>query len=247
MVKPVSNKDFQIVSSVDLKSESLANLSHELRSPLNIIIGFSELIHSEKAGPISDIQKEYLGHVLTSSHKLLRLISDVLVFATGISEIKNESYEMSSLISGVISSSSELATQKNIQVETDIGQGLPELSGDYNLIRQILCIYLSNALKYTPDSGVIIIRCNREDADHFRLEVADNGIGIRTEDFSRLFVEFQQLDVSAAKKFEGSGLGLALAKRIAIALGGKVEMSSVLGEGSLFSVILPFRLDGGMT
>jgi signal transduction histidine kinase len=244
MIKFGHIKEFSNLDSVDQKSEFLANMSHELRTPLNVIIGFTELIHNGKAGPVSDTQKEYLGDVLTSSYQLLRLINDVLELAKGdSSEIRSDSYDVKLLISEVALSLADFASQNNIVVEINIANGLPHMQGDYKRVKQILYNYLSNALKFTSNGGIVKISCIREDEDHFRLAVEDNGIGIREEDFNRLFVEFQQLDIGSAKKYQGSGLGLALAKKAAIAHEGRVEVRSVFGEGSNFSVVLPYRLD----
>jgi signal transduction histidine kinase len=132
-----------------------------------------------------------------------------------------------------------VAQRKRIKVEIDADATLGSVTSDASKIKQILFNYLSNALKFTPEDGCVRVRCCSEPLDSFRIEVEDNGIGIKQEDFARLFVEFQQLDGSAAKRYQGTGLGLALTKRLAEALGGHVEVRSAIGSGSCFAAVLP--------
>jgi signal transduction histidine kinase len=110
---------------------------------------------------------------------------------------------------------------------------------DPSRLKQVLYNYLSNAIKFTPEGGHVTIRVAPQDADHFRLEVEDSGIGIPPQDMERLFVEFQQLDASVSKKYQGTGLGLALTRRIAEAQGGRVGVRSTPGQGSTFFAVLP--------
>ena len=225
-----------------LKSEFLANMSHELRTPLNAIIGFAELMHDGKVGPISDHQQEYLGDILTSSRHLLQLINDVLDLSkveAGKMDFRPEPVDLAKLIREVKDILRTLAAQKQIRVEEEIDAGVSGVLVDPAKLKQVLYNYLSNAIKFTPDEGRVVVRILPEGAEAFRLEVEDTGIGIGSEDFARLFVEFQQLDAGMAKKHAGTGLGLALTKRIVEAQGGQVGASSVPGKGSLFSAVLP--------
>jgi signal transduction histidine kinase len=231
-----------IVEANRMKSEFLANMSHELRSPLNAIIGFTELMYKGKTGPVSPNQKEYLGDILTSSRHLLQLINDVLDLAkveSGKMEFRTESVDIAKLVGEVRDVLRGLATGKRIQIEVDIDPAVGSAVVDPSRLKQVLYNYLSNALKFTAEDGRVSIRVSADGIDHFRLEVEDTGIGISAEDIPRLFVEFQQLDTSAGKKFQGTGLGLALTKRIVEAHGGKVEVRSTPGHGSTFSALLP--------
>jgi signal transduction histidine kinase len=224
-----------------MKSEFLANMSHELRTPLNGIIGFTELIHKRRAGAISDTQEEYLGDILTSARHLLQLINDVLDLAkveAGKVEFRHEAVDLGGLLGEVRDVLRAVASKRRIQVAIEC-EAKGEILGDPSRIKQILYNYLSNALKFTPEDGRVWIRCRWDGDDAFRIEVEDTGIGIKPEDYDRLFVEFQQLDASTAKRYPGTGLGLALTKRLAEAQGGRVEVHSVLGKGSTFSVTLP--------
>ena len=231
-----------------LKSEFLANMSHELRTPLNAIIGFAEILHDGKVGPVGDEQKEFLGDILTSSRHLLQLINDVLDLSkveAGKMEFRPEPVDPARVVVEIRDMLRSLAASKRIAVTVDAAIGLGEVVVDPAKLKQVLYNYLSNALKFTPDGGRVTMRIGPEGPDGFRLEVEDTGIGIRTEDSGRLFVEFQQLDATAAKKYPGTGLGLALTKRIVQAQGGQVGVRSRPGEGSVFFAVLPRNAAGG--
>jgi signal transduction histidine kinase len=224
------------------KSKFLANMSHELRSPLNSIIGFAELLYDGKLGAVSDPHKEYLGDILQSSQQLLRLVNDVLDLAkveTGKIEFLPEPVALEKLFQEVARALQAVALKKNIRIEMDVAPGIGRVVADAARLKQILYNYLSNALKFTPEGGRVVVRARLEPPDHFRLEVEDNGIGIPAEDLGGLFTDFRQLENGAAKRFEGSGLGLALTKRIVEAQGGQVGVRSTPGEGSTFHAVLP--------
>jgi PAS domain S-box-containing protein len=223
-----------------LKSEFLANMSHELRTPLNAIIGFSELMHDGKV-PAADFP-EYLGDILTSSRHLLQLINDVLDLAkveAGKMEFRPEPVQPARIVDEVKGILRSLASKKRIQVDVRVDPDIGEVVLDPAKLKQVLYNYVSNAVKFTPEGGRVTIRVRPEEAASFRIEVEDTGIGIRPEDFPRLFVEFQQLDATTAKKYPGTGLGLAYTKRIVEAQGGRVGVTSRVGEGSTFHAVLP--------
>jgi CheY-like chemotaxis protein len=132
-----------------------------------------------------------------------------------------------------------LAAKRRMHLRSEIDASLSHISTDPRSLKQILYNYLSNALKFTPEGGMVTVRAKAEGTDHFRIEVEDNGIGIRAQDRERLFVEFQQLDASVGKKYSGTGLGLALTKKIAEAQGGRVGVNSTPGKGSTFYAVLP--------
>jgi nitrogen-specific signal transduction histidine kinase len=225
-----------------LKSEFLANMSHELRTPLNAIIGFAELMHKGRVGPVSSEHQEYLGDILTSSRHLLRLINDVLDLAkveSGKMEFRPEVVDVGKLIGEVRDILRGLAASKRLQLETSLPPDLGPVTADPARLKQVLYNYLSNAIKFTPEGGRVTLSASPAGPDLFRVEVRDTGIGVSPENLGKLFVEFQQLDASAAKKYQGTGLGLALTKRIVEAQGGRVEVQSVPGRGSTFAAILP--------
>ncbi len=137
-----------------------------------------------------------------------------------------------------------LAAEKRISIQVEVTPGLGDIVADAAKLRQVLYNYLSNALKFTPEGGRVVVSIAAEGREHFRIAVADTGIGIGAEDLGRLFVEFQQLDGGAAKQHPGTGLGLALTKRIVEAQGGRVGVTSQPLEGSTFFAVLP-RLANG--
>ncbi len=228
-----------------LKSEFLANMSHELRTPLNAIIGFAALMHKEKAGSLSPDQKEYLGDILTSSRHLLQLINDILDLAkveSGKLEFRPEPIDLATLIAEVRDTVRGLAAEKRIRMAASIEEGIGTVILDPAKLKQVLYNYLSNAIKFTPENGQVSVRASAAGEDAFRIDVQDSGIGIKADDLPRLFIEFQQLDAGASKRYSGTGLGLAFSKRIVEAQGGSVAVSSEVGRGSTFSATLPRKL-----
>jgi PAS domain S-box-containing protein len=238
----LESQNVRIREADRLKSEFLANMSHELRTPLNGIIGFAQLMHDGKVGPVSPDHKEYLGDILTSGHHLLRLINDVLDLAkveSGKMDLRPEPLEPERVIGEVRDILRTLAAQKHVELRTEVDARLMRIVVDPAKLKQVLYNYLSNALKFTPDGGRVAIRVAPEGEDDFRLEVEDTGIGIAAENLPKLFVEFQQLDATLGKKHQGTGLGLALTRKLVEAQGGRVGVRSEPGRGSVFFAILP--------
>lgn len=231
-----------------MKSEFLASMSHELRSPLNGIIGFTELLYDGKLGPVSAEHREFLGDILSSGRHLLQLINDVLDLAkveSGRLELRPEPVALDKLVHEVTEILGVVASDKHLRLGTEVAADLGEVLVDPSKLKQVLYNYLSNALKFTPPEGRVMVRVKPEGPNHFRLEVEDTGIGIRAEDIRRLFVEFQRPDSRAASKDQGSGLGLALTKRLVEAQGGRVGVQSTPGQGSVFHAILPRAVQAG--
>jgi protein-histidine pros-kinase len=239
--------ELRMAEASRLKSEFLANMSHELRTPLNAIIGFTELMHKGKVGELAPQHVEYLGDILTSARHLLQLVNDILDLAkveSGKMEFRPEAVNLGKIAGEVRDILRGLAADKNLRVSVSVEPEIEVVSVDSARVKQILYNYLSNAIKFTREGGRISIHIAPENADFFRIDVEDTGIGIPAEQIDRLFVEFRQLDASSGKKFQGTGLGLALTKRVAEAHGGRVEVRSVVGKGSVFSAILPRAFEG---
>jgi protein-histidine pros-kinase len=225
-----------------LKSRFLANMSHELRTPLNSIIGFTEIIHDGKAGPISADQKEYLGDVLASSRHLLQLINDVLDLSkieAGKASFTYEPLELASLLNQAGSLLRTQAEKRRIHIQVQADPGVGTVVTDPAKLRQVIYNYLSNAIKFSHEGGEVQVRSKMEGPSFYRLEVQDSGIGIAAGDREQLFSEFQQLDAGSNKKYQGTGLGLSLCKKIVENLGGRVGVESELGKGSCFYAVLP--------
>jgi signal transduction histidine kinase/CheY-like chemotaxis protein len=232
-----------------MKSEFLANMSHELRTPLNAIIGFSEILSDGLGGEVSPTQREYLQHILTSGRHLLSLINDVLDLAkveSGRMEVLPEPVRPAALLAEVTDVLRSKSAEKRIAVQTEVDPAVGEVKVDPGRLKQVLYNYLSNALKFTPNEGSVSVRVMPEGDEHFRIEVRDTGIGIRPEQMDKLFAEFQQLESGMTKKYGGTGLGLALSKRMVEAQGGRVGAESTLGQGSMFFAVLPREVAGSV-
>jgi PAS domain S-box-containing protein len=225
-----------------LKSEFLANMSHELRTPLNGIIGFSEFLVDEKPGPLNPKQREYLQDILNSGRHLLQLINDVLDLSkieAGKMELNPETFSVAAAIAGACSLMYPMAAKKGIHIKVSIAPELDTVTLDPSKFTQVLYNLLSNAVKFTDDGGEVQVVAGRREWDSFQLQVRDTGIGIRSEDFDRLFREFVQLESGATRHFEGTGLGLALTKKIVEVQNGTIDVASQVGKGSTFTVVLP--------
>jgi len=228
-----------------LKTEFLANMSHELRTPLNAIIGFSELMYDGRVGPMNAEHKEYLGDILNSGRHLHKIINDILDLSkveSGTVDFRPEPVNLRHLVAEACDTLGDLTAVKNIELNMEVASSVGPVVTDPARLRQILYNYLSNAIKFTVDGGSITVRVLAEDTEWFRVEVEDTGIGIRPEDNDRVFIEFQQVDTGSAKHYQGTGLGLALTKRIVEGQGGRVSVESELGKGSTFRAVLPRRL-----
>jgi PAS domain S-box-containing protein len=226
-----------------LKSEFLASMSHELRTPLNSIIGFAELLHDGEVGSITPRQQEFLHEILSGGRHLLRLINDVLDLAkveAGKIEFHPEPVALRGLVDGVVGGLRATARDRQLTIAVSVESELVEVVIDPSRFKQVLYNYVSNALKFTPDGGRIDVRVMAA-GERFRLEVEDTGIGVSDADMTRLFVAFQQIDSSQARRQGGTGLGLALTKRMVEAQGGSVGMRSREGQGSVFFAELPRR------
>ena len=228
-----------------LKSEFLANMSHELRTPLNAIIGFAELLHDGQVPAGSPQQREFLGDILASGKHLLQLINDVLDLAkveAGKLEFRPEQVEIHRVITEISSILRTHLAAKRVRLELEIDPTIGELFLDPARLKQIAYNYLSNAIKFSSPGARVILRITAEGDTMMRLSVTDEGIGISEVDQARLFVEFQQLEAGSAKRHQGTGLGLALTKRLVEAQGGTVGVHSVVGKGSTFFAVIPRRV-----
>ncbi|MBI3913459.1 MAG: PAS domain S-box protein, partial [Chloroflexi bacterium] len=229
------------------KSEFLANMSHELRTPLNGIIGFSEFLTDGKAGGLNDQQKEFLQDILNSGQHLLQLINDVLDLSkveAGKMELLAEPFTVRKALDEVVSVVNALAKKKRIAIAREISPQADQVNLDQQKFKQILYNLLSNAVKFTDDSGQVYVRVAPHDKTWISVQVKDTGIGIKTEDMPKLFKEFQQLDSSLARRYGGTGLGLALTKKLVELHKGTINVESTFGKGTTFTVILPQSLPG---
>lgn len=236
--------------TLKIKNEFLANMSHEMRTPLNAIIGFASLMEIESTGSLTKLQREYLKDIVVSSDHLLDLVNNIMDLSTlesGRIELHPEKVSLTQLTEQTLRLLEPLATSRGIELVL-AAENLPfHAIVDPLRFRQILCNYLSNAIRFSFDGSVVEVILRPETENTFRLEVRDHGVGIQEEDIHRLFQPFTQLDAGAGKNAQGSGLGLALTKRLVEAQGGSVGVESEYGAGSLFYALLPFVVQAEKT
>jgi signal transduction histidine kinase len=223
-----------------MKSIFLANMSHELRTPLTAVIGFAELLVDGKVGPLAPQQLDFTRDILANGKHLLSLINDVLDLArveSGTMAFHPERLCLPDLIRETIAGFRLQASERDITLTTDVQMSAIEVFLDPRKLKQVLLNYVSNALKFTPSGGRVTVHAHFEEGSTFRLEVEDTGMGIAAHDIGRLFQDFHQL--GGSQEVQGTGLGLALTKRLVEAQGGKVGVVSQSGRGSRFYADLP--------
>ncbi len=245
------------------KSEFVANMNHELRTPLNAIIGFSELLADKLYGDLNKKQLRYVNNILVSGQHLLALINDILDISrveAGKLELHPAAFDLREALEAALTTIAPMAAKKGIAWSLAVGEGLSTIHADPARFKQILFNLLSNAVKFTPAGGTVTVSASvrseasgvmgEETPPHalpltppfVEIAVKDTGIGIKKEDLPKLFQPFTQLDQTAAKRYEGTGLGLALTKRLVELHGGRIWAESEgEGRGSTFHVRLPLR------
>ena len=217
------------------KSEFLANMSHELRTPLNAILGFSQVLREELFGELNEKQKEYVDDILSSGSHLLSLINDVLDLSkveAGQVKLEVAPFSLQEALEHGVVMMRERALNLGVQVTLVSDPNVGLVAGDERRVRQVIYNLLSNAVKFTPTGGAVGVRAMQVNGE-VRVSVTDTGPGIAEEDLERIFEEFQQTDAGVEKR-EGTGLGLALSKRLVELHGGRIWVDSELGKGSTF-------------
>jgi signal transduction histidine kinase len=230
----------KLAGASELKSQFLANVNHELRTPLSAIISYGGLVLTETQGQISQLQKENLQDLLKNAERLLALIDSLLDISTieaGKLDVRVEPVDLEEIVRDTVSIVEAIAAKNRVMILDEIAPNVPVLSTDRDKLRQIVLNLLDNAAKFT-ERGEIRICAARENGS-VKLVVSDTGIGIPEEDLDRVFEEFHRVGTANGKKYRGTGLGLAIVKRLVGLLGGSIEVSSKVGEGSSFTVTLP--------
>ncbi len=225
-----------------LKTEFLANMSHELRTPLNGIIGFGEVLLAGRPGPLTPIQRDFLSDILNSGRHLLQLINDVLDLAkveAGKMELNPVEFEVEKALKEVCSVCRGIAHQKRIALEVRTDPNLRQVTLDQKMFKQVLYNLISNAVKFNREGGRVEIITRAIMGNRMQMAVKDTGIGIRSDDLPRLFREFEQLDSGPDRLYGGTGLGLALTKKLVEFQDGAITVDSEFGVGSTFTVELP--------
>jgi signal transduction histidine kinase/CHASE3 domain sensor protein len=224
-----------------VKTEFLASMSHELRTPLSAILGFADLLITSPKEQLSARARESLERIQRNGEHLLGLINDVLDLAkaeAGRVDIRPAQVNLGQLARACLAEVESLRAGKDLKLVTDTGEKDVVVLTDSQRVRQILLNLLSNAIKFT-DRGEVVLSV-RAAGDEVHLAVRDTGIGIAPGAVNELFQEFHQLDAGDGRRYEGTGVGLALSRRLARALGGDIEVQSRQGEGSTFTLVLPY-------
>jgi PAS domain S-box-containing protein len=223
------------------KSSFLAAMSHELKTPLNAVIGFSEMLKEEILGPLGQPNyKAYAGDIHTSGKRLLGIINDVLDVSRmqgGTITLNKRAASLRDIVEDAIAKAKDIAGGER-DVAIELGTPIIMANSDPDRLRQVLTNLISNALKFTPEGGEIIVRCWDEGTD-ISLQVCDNGIGMASETVAAALEPFHQLDGALSRRFEGTGLGLTIAKGLIELHGGKLTIQSEVGHGTVASVSLP--------
>jgi PAS domain S-box-containing protein len=255
----ISNEE--LARATRLKDEFLANMSHELRTPLNAILGLTEGLQDGIFGPVSDRQASSLKIVYNSGQHLLELINDILDIAkieSGQIDLSWAPTSVESLCESSLIFVKQQATQKQIRLQTRLAAPLPVITVDGRRIRQVLINLLNNAVKFTPSQGTVTLEASVQESSsvssthqlaslYVKISIIDTGIGIATEHLSELFQPFRQIDSTLSRNYEGTGLGLALVKRLVELHHGRVTVTSEVGVGSCFSIELPCEPSAAFT
>jgi signal transduction histidine kinase len=233
----------ELASANRHKSEFLTNMSHELRTPLNAVIGFSDVLDQGMVGALNERQAEFVRDIRESGKHLLALINDILDLAkveSGRMELDRSEYYLPDSLRSALALVRERAARHGIGLELDVSEDLGTIVADERKVRQVVLNLLSNAVKFTPDGGRVTLSA-RPDGDGVEIAVRDTGVGIAPEDQAAVFEEFRQVGTDTSRRQEGTGLGLALARRFVELHGGELRLTSAPGAGSTFSFTLPAR------
>jgi signal transduction histidine kinase len=225
------------------KSEFLANMSHELRTPLNAIIGFSDLILRKTFGPLGDVRySDYMRDIHDAGQHLLRIINDILDLTKielGRMSLQNSQTDPKALLGEIARMLAPSLEDRQITLRLDVSAGLPSLMVDGAKLKQSLLNLLSNAIKFSPDNSTVSLSCRSAGHGFYCFTVIDQGIGMAAADIPVALQPFGQIDSSLARKFEGTGLGLSLAKHFCELMGGRLEIASELSQGTTVTITIP--------
>ena len=246
----LSERNIELFKANKVKSEFLANISHEFRTPLNVIMGFAQVLRDKPRLLATEKGKKYAENIITSGNRLLNMINDLLDLAktrAGKMELRIGETSAEKICEGLIASFSLLTREKKIKVKYAVDPNVPPLVTDAGKVQQILYNFLSNAVKFTPPRGRIEVRAEMLDEKTVRFAVSDTGCGIAQADKEKIFDKFSQVDGSITREAAGSGLGLTISKELAGMLAGNIGLESELDVGSTFWLDIPVTLPGDKT
>jgi len=244
-IAELSERNIELFKANKIKSEFLANISHEFRTPLNAILGFAEILREKPELLKKDKGRRYAENIIEGGKNLLNMINDLLNLAkaeAGKIELHIEKTSIPQLCKAAVGSFSALTKRKRIKVKLTVDENIPIVSTDTGKVQQILYNFLSNSVKFTPEAGRIEIRVSMQGEQMVRIAVADTGCGIAEADKEKIFEKFRQVDGSLTRETTGSGLGLAICKELAAMLAGSVGVESEVDKGSTFWLDIPVTL-----
>src|SRR5205085_10583758 len=234
----------QLEQASQLKSQFLANMSHEFRTPLNAILGYTRMLVQGVSGDMTPTKKNRMLRVDSNARHLLSIINDILDISrieAGKMPLHVEEFEMSSLLGELLAEVEPLIQKARLQAITDLQPGLQPAWSDRQKVKQIVLNLLTNAIKFTPQGHVKVIARGDPEGGELRIAVEDTGIGIAPQDHDRVLEDFRQADNSVTREYGGAGLGLAICRRLAKMLDGRIELVSSVGAGSTFMLAIPRR------
>jgi signal transduction histidine kinase len=243
-IAQLSDRNIELFKANKLKSEFLTNMSHEVRTPLNAILGFAQLLKERPADNIEK-SKRYAENIITSGRALLNMINDLLDLAkaeAGKMQLHLDKASIFAMCQSLVGFFTPMAAQRMIRFEVNIEDDLPMVTTDYGKVQQILYNLLSNAIKFTPDDGSVEISARQLDDQTVRISVKDTGAGIAEEHHTEVFEKFRQVDGSITRQTDGTGLGLAICKELAELVAGQITLESQVGKGSTFHLDIPLIL-----
>jgi signal transduction histidine kinase len=244
-IAELSERNIELFKANKIKSEFLANISHEFRTPLNAILGFAEILREKPDTLKKEKGRRYAENIIAGGKNLLNMINDLLDLAkteAGKMKLHIEETSVPQLCKALVASFSALTKKKKIKVKLQLDNNIPPLSTDASKVQQILYNFLSNAVKFTPEKGRIEIRANMQGEQTVRIAVSDTGPGIAEPDKEKIFEKFRQADGSITRQSTGSGLGLAISKELAAMLAGSIGIESETDKGSTFWLDIPVAL-----
>jgi signal transduction histidine kinase len=219
-------------------------MSHEFRTPLNAILGYTSMLLGGISGDMLVPQKQKLQRIDSNAKHLLSIINDILDISrieAGKMPLHFEEFQLSVLLGELLAEVEPLIQKARLQTMTELPPSLPPLYSDRQKVKQIVLNLLTNAIKFTPQGFVRVSVHGDEERRELRIAVQDSGIGIAPQDRDKVFEDFRQADNSVTREYGGAGLGLAICRRLATMLGGRIELESELGRGSTFTLVIPRR------
>jgi signal transduction histidine kinase len=226
----------------NLKQEFITTMSHELRTPMTVLIGYCDMLAKESLGPLNDAQLSALKVIRDRSDLLLRMLNDVLDFskiAAGNLELRPSMVNLERAIAAAVAKYQVYAQRKKQSISVQVPTSCRYIMADEYRLQQILGHLIENAIKFSPENRSIDVRARLHDSGYIRVDIVDQGIGIKPEDMNIIFEDFRQLDNSFTREYGGAGMGLAVSKHLVELQGGLIWVESEFGQGSTFSFILP--------